>query len=54
MIVSITTVCFNSASTLSRTIDSVLNQTYQDIEYIINGKSRSQPRYNDGRAKASG
>ena len=35
MIVSITTVCFNSASTLSRTIESVLNQTYPNIEYII-------------------
>jgi glycosyltransferase involved in cell wall biosynthesis len=35
MKVSIITVCFNSASTLKYTIDSVLNQTYNNIEYII-------------------
>ncbi|MCG9626581.1 glycosyltransferase [Vibrio mediterranei] len=35
MKVSIITVCFNSESTISDTIDSVLKQTYKDIEYII-------------------
>jgi glycosyltransferase involved in cell wall biosynthesis len=40
MKVSIITVCRNSEKTIERTILSVLNQTYQDIEYIIiDGKS---------------
>ncbi|MBW7888007.1 MAG: glycosyltransferase [Bacteroidetes bacterium] len=33
--VSIITVCKNSEKTIERTILSVLNQTYRDIEYII-------------------
>lgn len=33
--VSIITPCFNSAKTIRRTIESVLNQTYPNIEYII-------------------
>jgi glycosyltransferase involved in cell wall biosynthesis len=33
--VSIITITYNSESTLIDTIDSVLNQTYKDIEYII-------------------
>jgi len=33
--VSIITITYNSESTLSETIVSVLNQTYKDIEYII-------------------
>ncbi len=38
--VSIITVCFNSAKTIERTILSVQNQTYKNIEYIIvDGKS---------------
>lgn len=35
MKVSVITVCKNSAKTIERTIKSVLNQTYKDIEYII-------------------
>lgn len=38
--VSIITVCYNSEVTIERTIKSVLNQTYEDFEYlIIDGKS---------------
>jgi glycosyltransferase involved in cell wall biosynthesis len=33
--VSIITVCYNSARTLQETIESVLTQTYSNIEYII-------------------
>lgn len=35
MKVSIITVCYNSANTIQKTIESVLNQSYKDIEYII-------------------
>ena len=35
MKISIITVCFNSATTISESIQSVLSQTYPDIEYII-------------------
>ena len=34
-LVSITTVTYNSEETLARTIESVLNQTYDNIEYLI-------------------
>jgi len=32
---SIITVCYNSASTIRDTIESVLSQSYADIEYIV-------------------
>lgn len=35
MKISVITACFNSDSTLRDTIESVLRQTYHDIEYII-------------------
>lgn len=35
MKVSIITVCYNSGRTIEQTIQSVLSQTYSDIEYII-------------------
>ena len=35
MLVTIISVAFNSEETISRTIESVLNQTYEKIEYII-------------------
>ena len=40
MKVSIITACFNSEKTIKTTIESVLHQTYSNIEYIIiDGKS---------------
>lgn len=40
VLVSIITVSFNSEATIARTIESVFNQTYLNIEYIIvDGKS---------------
>lgn len=35
ILVSIITPCFNSNKTIVRTIESVINQTYKNIEYII-------------------
>ena len=34
-LVSIVTTCYNSEETIERTVNSVLNQTYEQIEYII-------------------
>lgn len=34
-LVSIITVCFNSEKTIKDTIESILNQSYKEIEYII-------------------
>lgn len=43
MKVTIITVCYNSAATIEKTILSVANQTYQDIEYIIvDGNSKDE------------
>ena len=33
--VSIITVCFNSSKTIRRTLESVLQQSYSEIEYLI-------------------
>lgn len=35
ILISIITPCFNSAKTIEKTLQSVLNQTYQNFEYII-------------------
>jgi glycosyltransferase involved in cell wall biosynthesis len=43
MKITLITVCYNSASTLQKTIESVANQTYTKIEYVIvDGSSKDE------------
>lgn len=35
MKISVITVCYNSVTTLQDTLESVLRQTYPDVEYIV-------------------
>jgi glycosyltransferase involved in cell wall biosynthesis len=57
ILVSIITVCYNSAATIQDTIQSVVSQQYKDIEYlIIDGNSTDQTleivkKYQDGIAQ---
>ena len=43
--VSIVTVCFNSEKTIERTLNSVLDQTYKNIEIIIVDNCSSDKTY---------
>ena len=39
-LITVVTVCFNAGQTIAKTMQSVLNQTYRPLEYIlVDGKS---------------
>lgn len=44
--VSIITICYNAEKTISQTIQSVLNQAYENIEYIIIDGASKDSTYN--------
>ena len=34
-LITVVTVCFNAGQTIAKTMQSVLNQTYRPLEYIL-------------------
>ena len=44
MKISVITVCYNSIATLQDTLESILRQTYPDVESIVvDGASKMEP-----------